>query len=57
MGEGAKRVRAGPEGSSSRVEWPLARRVAVVEKVLTEAGVVAAALGSVFANAPEEMGS
>ena len=55
MGEGAKRVRAGPEGSSSRVECPLARYTAVVEKVLTEVGEKTAVFGSVFANAPEEM--
>jgi hypothetical protein len=33
----------------------LAECTAVVEKVLTEMGELAAALGSVFANAPEEM--
>jgi hypothetical protein len=55
VGEGAKRVRAGPEGSSSRVECPLARYTAVVEKVLTEVGEMAAVCGNVFANAPEEM--
>ena len=55
MGEGAKRVRAGPEGSSSWVECPLARRAAVVEKVLAGVEVMVAALGSVFTNAPEEM--
>jgi hypothetical protein len=55
VGEGAKRVRAGPEGSSSRVECPLARCTAVVEKFLTGAGEMAAVLGSAFVNAPEEM--
>jgi hypothetical protein len=55
VGEGAKRVRAGPEGSSSRVECPLARCTAVVENVLTGAGERATAFGSVFVNAPGEM--
>ena len=55
MGEGANRVRAGPEGSNSRAGWALARCTAVVEKVLTEAREMAAALGSVLVNAPEEM--
>jgi hypothetical protein len=55
VGDGANRVRAGPEGSSSRVECPLARCTAVVEKVLTEVGEMAAGLGKVLENAPEDM--
>lgn len=55
MGDGAKRVRAGAEGSNSRFECPLARRAAVVEKDRNEAGEMAAGVGRVFVNAPEEM--
>ena len=56
MGEGAKRVRAGPEGSNSRVECPLARFFAVVEKLLDEKREVVEmgeALESAFLYAPE----